>query len=603
MTATLSMVSLAKIKPSNGDNPRSEFADEQMAELVASIKRHGIITPLMLAPDGADGFTIIAGERRYRAAKAAKLRQVPAQVRDADGESLMLAVAENVIRADLSPIEEARAYRRLADEHGGAAKVARLVGKSERLVAERLDLLRLPEAAQVLAARRLPLACAPPLVRIAEAEPLLAELTAAWLVERPSYAAVFQSDPGEFVDDVLRAEWTDEQGVKLHPVAYSVGEFGSGPILPTTVHDEYAVAAVLAKLGGHAEAVAAALAELPEIAHASDHDWSARQAEGRRWRECFALTGNDADAARAYGCLLELSGRNGRSHAYVTDPEWLADRLVEKITAHANAATERTRCGSDERSPAASADDPEKEARRQERQRQYEERVSARARNLDLGAALATWQPKLDADAVKLLGSIVLHEHGKAAAWAHRLCVEQPSTETKQGKVSVRYPRGAEAERKLHAEASDALKRARTPEDALAVVLRLLVAQRLVDTAGLPNADRQGVYKPQELAASPTLDKLARRVAPASVKQHRAAREAEREQREQAWRDEQAARLQEQRAKLAAGESVRCACCLGPIDSAEDAAEKDGTLVHAANCQQQWGSAHDADDDSEEPSE
>ena len=164
------MVPLAKIKPSNGDNPRSEFADEQMAELVASIKRHGIITPLMLAPDGADGFTIIAGERRYRAAKAAKLRQVPAQVRDADGEALTLAVAENVIRADLSPIEEARAYRRLADEHGGAAKVARLVGKSERLVAERLDLLRLPEAAQeLLAARRLPLACAPPLVRIAEA--------------------------------------------------------------------------------------------------------------------------------------------------------------------------------------------------------------------------------------------------------------------------------------------------------------------------------------------------------------------------------------------------------------------------------------------------
>ena len=605
MTATLSMVPLAKIKPSNGDNPRSEFADEQMAELVASIKRHGIITPLMLAPDGADGFTIIAGERRYRAAKAAKLRQVPAQVREADGEALTLAVAENVIRADLSPVEEARAYRRLADEHGGGAKVARLVGKSERLVGERLDLLRLPEAAQeLLAARRLPLACAPPLVRIAEAEPLLAEQTAAWLVERPSYAAVFQSDPGEFVDDVLRADWADEDGSRRQPVAYSVSEFGSGPILPTTVHDEHAIAAVLAKLGAHAEAVAAALAELPEITHASEHDWSARQAEGRRWRECFSLTDADADAARAFGCLLELSGRNGRNHAYVTDPEWLADRLMEKISTHASAATERVHRERDEHSRTTSADDPEKEARRQERQHQYEERVSARARNLDLGAALATWQPKLDADAVKLLGSLVLNQHGKAAAWAHRLCAEQPSTENKQGKVSVRYPRGAEAERKLHAEASDALKRARTPADALAVVLRLLVAQRLVDTAGLPNADRQGVYEPRELAASSTLDKLARRVAPASVKQHRAAQEAEREQREQAWRDEQAARLQEQRAKLAAGESVRCACCLGPIDSAEDAAEKDGALVHAADCQQQWGSAHDdSDDDSEEPSE
>jgi ParB/RepB/Spo0J family partition protein len=596
MTATLSMVPLAKIKPSNGDNPRSEFADEQMAELVASIKRHGVITPLLLAPDGAEGFTIIAGERRFRAAKAAKLRQVPAQVRDDDGEALTLAVAENVIRADLSPIEEARAYRKLADEHGSAAKVARLIGKSERLVGERLDLLRLPEAAQeLLATRSLPLACAPPLVRIAEAEPLLAELTAAWLVERPSYAAVFPADPGEFVDDVLRDPPNGDE--ERQPVAYSVTEFGSGPILPRSVHDEDAVAAVLAKLGPHSEPVAAGLAALPEIMHASEHDWEARQAEGRRWRECFALTDADADAARAYGCLLELSGRNGRSHAYVTDPEWLADRLAEKIATHATSAAERRSRDDQERGPATSADDPEKEARRQERQRQYEERVFARARNLDLGAALAKWQPKLDTDAVKLLGSIVLHQHGKGAAWAYRLCVEQPSTENKQGKVTVRYPRGAEAERTLHTEVTDALRRARTPEDALAVVLRLLVAQHLVDTAGLVNADRQGVYEPRELAASPTLDKLARRVAPASVKQHQAAQDAEREQREQAWREERAASLQRQRDKLAAGESIRCECCLSLIESTDDATEKDGALVHSGDCEKQWGSATDEDED------
>ena len=92
MAATLQMVPLAKIKPRPGFNPRGEFADEQMAELVESVKRHGIITPLTLAPDG-DGFTIIAGERRYGAAQAAKLKQVPAQVRDADGEALTLAVA------------------------------------------------------------------------------------------------------------------------------------------------------------------------------------------------------------------------------------------------------------------------------------------------------------------------------------------------------------------------------------------------------------------------------------------------------------------------------------------------------------------------------
>src|SRR5213079_1734531 len=71
---------------------------------------------------------------------------------------------------------------------------------------------------------------------------------------------------------------------------------------------------------------------------------------------------------------------------------------------------------------------------------------------------------------------------------------------TSRARVTVRYPRGAQAEKQLHADALAALKRARTPEAALAVVVRLLVAQHLVETAGLPNADRQGVYEPRELA-------------------------------------------------------------------------------------------------------
>jgi ParB/RepB/Spo0J family partition protein len=515
MTATLSMVPLAKIRPSEG-NPRADFDDERMAELIESVKRHGIITPLTLAPDGNGGYAIIAGERRYRAAKAAKLRDVPAQVREADRDTLTLAVAENVIRADLTPVEEARAYRRLVDEHGDTAKVAKLVGKSERLIADRLDLLRLPEGAQeLLAARRVPLACAPMLERIAEREPLLADLTALWLAERPHDAPEFAAAPGDIVDDVLRAEWT-EDGSPVRPVAYSVGSF-CGPLTPPA---DSRLAGVLAKLANHGASVAKAYEELPPLPQASEHDWQARQVEERRERECFALTDEDADAARAFGCLLELPGRNDREHRYVTDPEWLADRLVQKISAHAAAETERKQRERDARRPQASADDGAKEERRRERERQYEARVSARSRNLDLGAVLARWQPKLDTDAIKLLGRIVLEHHGKGAVWAYRLCVDQPTTTSKQGKVTVRYPRGAEAEAEHHAQALAALNRARTPEDALAVVLRLLVAQRLADTEGLPNADRQGVYEPEVLARCELIAKLARRVAPASIRKH-----------------------------------------------------------------------------------
>ena len=92
------------------------------------------------------------------------------------------------------------------------------------------------------------------------------------------------------------------------------------------------------------------------------------------------------------------------------------------------------------------------------------------------------------------------------------------------------------------------------------------------------------------------LDKLARRVAPASVKRHLAEQEAERERREQAWREQEAAKLAEQRAKLAAGEPVRCACCFEPIKSPDDGAEKHGSLVHRGDCEQQWGSEADEEE-------
>lgn len=515
MTATLSMVPVAKIHPS-ADNPRSDFNDERMSELIESVKRHGIISPLTLAPDESGGYTIIAGERRYRAAKAAKLRDVPAQVREAEGEALTLAVAENVIRADLSPIEEARAYRRLIDDHGDAAKVAKLVGKSERLIGERLGLLSLPEQAQeLIAARRVPLACAPALARIAERESLLADLAALWLADRPHDAATFVTAPGEIVDDVLRAEWTDE-GATVHPVAYSVGSF-RGALMPST---DDRLAAVLAKLGDRAQTVENAYRELPAIPQTSEHDWQARQDAERRERECFALTEDDADAARAFGCLLELPGHHDREHRYVTDPVWLADRLVQRIAAYAAAESKRREHESDGGSPPTSQDDAAKEERRHERERQYQSRVSARSRNLDLGAAVARWQPKLDTNAIKLLGRIVLGHHGRGAAWAYRLCVDQPTTMSKKGKVTVRYPRGQGAETEHHEQTLAALNRARTPEDALAVVLRLLVAQRLADTEGLPNADRQGVYEPELLTRCELIDKLGRRVAPASVRNH-----------------------------------------------------------------------------------
>jgi RNA polymerase-binding transcription factor DksA len=92
------------------------------------------------------------------------------------------------------------------------------------------------------------------------------------------------------------------------------------------------------------------------------------------------------------------------------------------------------------------------------------------------------------------------------------------------------------------------------------------------------------------------LGKLAARVAPPSVKQHLAEQAADRERRERAYQDEQAARLQQQREKLATGGYVRCACCGGPIESEAEAVEKDRELVHAGDCEHDLGSEIDAEE-------
>ena len=143
--------------------------------------------------------------------------------------------------------------------------------------------------------------------------------------------------------------------------------------------------------------------------------------------------------------------------------------------------------------------------------------------------------------------------------------------------------------------------RARTPEAALAVVLRLLVAQRLADTAGLPDADRQGVYEPQELAGSTVLDKLAKRVAPPSVKQHLAAAggRARAARAGVAGRAGGAARGAAREARRRRTDPLRV---LPPHDRVSRAKppRRTATLVHAGDCEQQWGSADDDADDADE---
>lgn len=141
-------VDIALISP-NPDQPRRTFTDDALKELSASIKEKGIIQPLILrkSPRNADGFEIVAGERRWRAAQQAQLHEVPAIVRDLDDiEVLELAIIENIQRADLNAVEEAAGYRQLMDRFGHTQdKLAQALGKSRSHIANLLRLLNLPD--------------------------------------------------------------------------------------------------------------------------------------------------------------------------------------------------------------------------------------------------------------------------------------------------------------------------------------------------------------------------------------------------------------------------------------------------------------------------
>lgn len=137
------------IKP-NPHQPRRHFAPAELEELAASIKEHGVIQPILVAEAAGGGYQIIAGERRWRAVMLAKLPAVPAIVRTLpERQKLEVALVENIQRANLNPLEEAFAFKRLVEEFGlTQEQVAQKVGRSRPAIANTIRLLALPEEAQ-----------------------------------------------------------------------------------------------------------------------------------------------------------------------------------------------------------------------------------------------------------------------------------------------------------------------------------------------------------------------------------------------------------------------------------------------------------------------
>lgn len=153
--ATLRELAVSQIEP-NPHQPRGTFDEEALVSLTDSIRELGVLQPVLVRPAGHDRFELIAGERRWRAAKRAGLQSIPAVVRTIDeAESLEQALVENLHREDLHPMEEAAAYQQLIEEFDLSHEdVARRVGKSRSAVSNMLRLFQLPPSIQKLVADR-----------------------------------------------------------------------------------------------------------------------------------------------------------------------------------------------------------------------------------------------------------------------------------------------------------------------------------------------------------------------------------------------------------------------------------------------------------------
>ena len=143
-----STLPIEQIHP-NPDQPRRTFDDAEITSLAASIQQKGVLQPLLVRPSpSGSGYEIVAGERRWRAAQRAQLHDVPVIIRDlSDQETIEIAIIENVQRADLNPVDEARAYRQLVDKFDHSQdEIAKTVSKSRSHIANSMRLLALPDS-------------------------------------------------------------------------------------------------------------------------------------------------------------------------------------------------------------------------------------------------------------------------------------------------------------------------------------------------------------------------------------------------------------------------------------------------------------------------
>lgn len=463
-THEVQLVPHAAIRIADGANPRRRFDEQALAELADSIRQHGILQPLVVSEDG-EGYTLIAGERRHRAAALAGLTEVPITIRGGDEKALELAVDENLHRRDLDPVEEAHAFQAILQTGRLTKKqLAERVSKSPQYVNERLRLLELPEPIQEqVGAGTIPVRLAKQLIQIAKVSEPVAN-ACVQLVARG------EADPGELEERPERLigclgdhEWPDPQPVALAVSGYQHYRLDELPLPDGSDDIRERTAALEAEYGSGG----------------------------------FVFGQEEADAARGYGCLLEFKRDRFWSHAYITDPVFVADRIrlqLEKLEAEAKRRRKAAEPDEPTGVPEPQTLEAAKQQRRIERQQQAEAREQAVAANFELGRKLQLRYdaPKITTPIAKLLALLILDpDADKLAGRGLRYVREdwqivEPVEVRGKTVDKQRYPEGWECAEQLYAQ----IERARTPEQVIGRLLQALLAAHAADEDALPQSRR-----------------------------------------------------------------------------------------------------------------
>ncbi|HEX4108127.1 MAG TPA: ParB/RepB/Spo0J family partition protein [Solirubrobacteraceae bacterium] len=470
------VVALSRITPGEDFNPRTGRDPDRFAQLVASVKADGVLQPLLVTPEG-DGFRIVAGEGRWLAAGEAGQTVVPVHVVDVDERTggLELAMAENLARQDLDPVQEAHGYDRLRAAGLTKKGIAERLGIAQKRVTERLELLKLPEALHPqIASGQVPPAAIKPLVALERIHAGLAECAVA-RIDAPSTRS--WEEP---------LTWADLVADPVNVLLASVD--GAGCELPAGVYD----ASEAVNVAG-LPLSDAAREQLTEVCELLGHDPA----------EATMQLGREA-LERATALKAAHATKSGWAHLIVGEDvmaELAADHVAAVLKQVRERADQAAAAGLDrdpgdasdaaDESDAVSVEEQAKAKRRAEREQDEHDRKAAVAHNGELGSAILKHLPRLkvDADVLKILTTADLAgDLDGVAARGARYCFPGWATETaqKNGKVKVTHVDKAQA----GARAREFLAGAGTMAEIAGRLVCLIAAARYADERCVARSNR-----------------------------------------------------------------------------------------------------------------